>query len=198
MSARTHRRRTHSCWNVEPTPPAPRDPHRALPRRQRTPHDHLHQTLAAHPHPALPVPQPTGHPLPLTRWPVLEPNTELLALTKALSRDSDQDEAAAWTASFREWEARHDGFLKHRAYARPGAPRSRGGCTTTPRSQRTRSASSDPTTGTRRSSHPSAPRRGSGRRPMTPHSARKTATESSKDGPDEANGTREPDTHSGP
>lgn len=56
----------------------------------------------------------------LTRRPVLGPNKELLALTKALSRVTDQDEAATWTAAFLEWEARHETFLKHRTYAKPG------------------------------------------------------------------------------
>ena len=60
---------------------------------------------------------------------------------------------------------------------------SRGGCTTTPRRLRTRSALLDPTTGTRRNDHPAPVRRsGSGRRSMTPRSARKTATGSKKDG----------------
>jgi hypothetical protein len=173
MPARTLRRRTQWCWNIEPPPPAPTgEIHTELfldgtyfngwcvliastrthvidwqfCDREKTaswtalierlpapdyaiidgngpltttitrhwPHTHIQRCLFhirqdIHRH--------------LTRQPTAEPNKELLALVKTISRVTDQDEAAAWTASFLEWEARHETFLKERTHAKPGTQR---------------------------------------------------------------------------
>lgn len=54
----------------------------------------------------------------LTMRPKLDAGKELLALAKALTHVADLDQAAAWSGAFAFWEARWEGFLKHRAYAR--------------------------------------------------------------------------------
>lgn len=59
----------------------------------------------------------------LTFAPRLPAGQELMALTKALMRVSDQDQARAWLSAYSQWEAKWDGFLKHRTYAKAGAER---------------------------------------------------------------------------
>ncbi|WP_246958404.1 IS1249 family transposase [Brachybacterium sp. Marseille-Q7125] len=53
----------------------------------------------------------------LTLSPRLPAGKELLALTRALMRVEDLDQAAAWLGEYVAWEARWDGFLRHRSYA---------------------------------------------------------------------------------
>lgn len=52
----------------------------------------------------------------LTHAPRLDAGKELLALTRALMRVSDLDQAAAWMGEYATWEARWDTFLRHRTY----------------------------------------------------------------------------------
>lgn len=59
----------------------------------------------------------------LTRRPRLTAGKELLALTRALMRVRDLDEAAAWMGQYAAWEARWKNFLAERAYAKNGATR---------------------------------------------------------------------------
>ena len=59
----------------------------------------------------------------LTRRPRLPANRDLLYLYTALPKIHTLDEAAAWMAAFASWEAEWESFLKHRTYAKSGAPR---------------------------------------------------------------------------
>lgn len=59
----------------------------------------------------------------LTFKPRLAAGQELMALTKALMKVSDQDQAAGWLGAYANWEAKWDEFLRHRTQARTGAER---------------------------------------------------------------------------
>lgn len=52
----------------------------------------------------------------LTMNPRLEPGKQLRALTKALMKVEDLDQARAWIIAYAAWETRWDEFLKHRSY----------------------------------------------------------------------------------
>jgi hypothetical protein len=58
-----------------------------------------------------------------TLTPRLPAGREILALTKALMKISDLDQAAAWLGAYADWESRFDEFLRERTYARTGAQR---------------------------------------------------------------------------
>lgn len=53
----------------------------------------------------------------LTMRPRLEAGRQIRALTKALMRVSNNEQAVAWTTQYTAWEAEWDTFLKHRTYA---------------------------------------------------------------------------------
>lgn len=59
----------------------------------------------------------------LTMNPRLEPGKQLRALTKALMKVDNIDQARAWIVEYAAWESRWDHFLKHRSY--PGTHRER-------------------------------------------------------------------------
>ena len=61
----------------------------------------------------------------LTMNPRLEAGKQLRALTRALMKVEDLDQARAWIVAYSEWETRWDQFLKHRSY--PGAHNQRPG-----------------------------------------------------------------------
>jgi hypothetical protein len=60
-----------------------------------------------------------------TLTPRLPAGREILALTKALMKVSNLDQAAVWLGAYADWENRWDEFLRHRTYARTGAQRPR-------------------------------------------------------------------------
>lgn len=68
---------------------------------------HLFQTVTRH----------------LTMNPRLEPGKQLRALTTALMKIDNLDQARLWIVEYMAWETRWDGFLKHRSY--PSAHRQR-------------------------------------------------------------------------
>ena len=53
----------------------------------------------------------------------LEAGKEILALTRALMKVSNQDEAIAWMVEYHNWERRWDGLMRLRSYARNNALR---------------------------------------------------------------------------
>lgn len=62
----------------------------------------------------------------LTLQPRLPPGVELLALTRALMKVADLDQAATWLGAFATWDAKWDQFLRHRTYATGATVRPRG------------------------------------------------------------------------
>lgn len=59
-----------------------------------------------------------------TTWrPKLTAGKEILGLTKQLMEVGDLDAAAAWMGAYASWEAKWDGFLKQRTYAKDGVER---------------------------------------------------------------------------
>ena len=51
-----------------------------------------------------------------TLRPRLQPGKEILALTRALMKVKNPDQAIMWLQAYHEWEQRWDSFLRHRTY----------------------------------------------------------------------------------
>ncbi len=60
-----------------------------------------------------------------TLAPRLEAGRQILALTRALMKIQNIDQAALWLGAYASWEARWNEFLRHRTYARTGTERPR-------------------------------------------------------------------------
>ncbi len=58
-----------------------------------------------------------------TLAPRLEAGRQILALTRALMKIQNLDQAALWLGAYASWEARWNEFLRHRTYARTGTER---------------------------------------------------------------------------